>query len=104
LLNIIGVPHLAIDSTYAATYSGSSTEDLMRKALLAKPTTAVEDSSIILPDSQAVVQKAVDVLAAAGYPPRPIDPADYWSSGWPRLNPEPKLTDAPEDAGLQLPL
>lgn len=105
LLNIIGAPHLAPDSTYSATYSPSNAAEQMRlPLLLQQPAAAAALGSIIMPGSQAVVQQAVDTLTAAGYPPRPIEPADYWSSGWPRLNPEPKLTDTPEDAGLQLPL
>lgn len=103
LLNIIGAPHLATDSTHTATYSSSNTAEQMRLPLLQQQPAAAL-GSIIMPGSQAVVQQAVDTLTAAGYPPRPIDPADYWSSGWPRLNPEPKLTDTSEDAGLQLPL
>lgn len=103
LLNIIGAPHLAVDSTYAATYSRTDTADLMRSAL-PTPLPAPPSSNVVMPDSEAVVQAAVDVLRAAGHPPKPIDPADYWSSGWPRLNPAPKLTESPEDAGLQLPL
>jgi hypothetical protein len=62
------------------------------------------EGAMFLTDSPSLVQQAVDVLTAAGYPPRPVNPAEYWSSGWPRLNPEPKLTDTPEEAGLQLPL
>lgn len=100
LLNIIGAPHLAVDSTCAATYTGASTADLMR----GKPATTGPGGTVYLPDSPLLVRQAVEVLTAAGYPPRPINPAEYWSSGWPRLNPEPKLTDTPEEAGLQLPL
>lgn len=101
LLNIIGAPHLATDSTYAATYSHTKTADLIRSQVMQ---IAPPASTVVMPDSEAVVQQAVDVLRAAGYPPVPIDPTDYWSSGWPRMNPEPKLTESPEDAGLQLPL
>lgn len=99
LLNIVGAPQLGADSTYAATYSGSASTELMRISA-----SKAASGPVVLPDSDTVVQRAVDILTEEGYPPRPIDPADYWSSGWPRLNPEPKLTDAPDDAGLQLPL
>lgn len=93
LLNTIGAPHLAVDSTYAATYTRSP---------LPHP---VPSSPVVLPDSQAVVVGALRTLAqAGGQPPAPINPAGYWSSGWPRLDLQPKLTNHPEDAGLQLPL
>lgn len=108
LLNIIGAPHLAIDSTYAATYSTSNTAELLRKNSTSTSGTNTNSlhspGTLVLPDSKAVVQQAVQVLIAAGFAPKPINPTDYWSSGWPRLNPEPKLTDRPEEAGLQLPL
>lgn len=101
LLNIIGAPHLAVDSTYTATFSGSPSADVLRSNTAAG---ATESSPVVMPDSVALVRQAVNILTAAGYPPAPINPADYWSSGWPRLDPEPKLTDTPETAGLQLPL
>lgn len=103
LLNIIGAPHLAVDSTYVATYSCCSSADDMKAASLAT-VQPPETGPVVLPDSSGLVRQAVGVLTAAGYPPAPIGTAGYWSSGWPRLNPAPKLTDAPEEAGLQMPL
>ncbi|KAF8065849.1 hypothetical protein HT031_002909 [Scenedesmus sp. PABB004] len=93
LLNIIGAPHLAPDSTHVATYSG---------APLPPPRGA--GPSLVLPGSRALVASVVAGLAAAGHAPRALGPNSYWSSGWPRLDIAAKLTDAPEAAGLQLPL
>eukprot|EP00775_Hariotina_reticulata_P013388 gene13388-13515_t len=87
LLNVIGAPHLAIDSTFTATYSRSRMP-----------------APVVLPNSQAVVSAAVRRLRKQGAILSPINAASYWSSGWPRLDVQPKLTKYPEDAGLQLPL
>jgi len=50
------------------------------------------------------VYRAVHQLTKQGAALPNINPAGYWSSGWPRLDMQPKLTDYPEEAGLQLPL
>jgi hypothetical protein len=112
LLNIIGAPHLAVDSTYAATYSHTP-DDQLPSALdgaqlpvsgAALALRSAEQQQVVLSDSSRMVMDVAGRLTAAGWPPADIQPIDYWSSGYPRLNPGPKLTDRPELAGLQLPL
>lgn len=102
LLNIIGAPHLAADSTYKATYSPSTAADELRNAASAIWQTS--QPIRLLPGSKALVRQAAKVLEEAGYPPKSINPTDYWSSGWPRMSLEPKASHEPEEAGLQLPL
>lgn len=96
LLNIIGAPHLAVDSTYAATYTPQ---------LLPAGQPELQAAPIVLPGSAAAVAAAIARLREQGREP-PYVPSDgYWSSGWPRLDLQPKIQDVtPETAGLQLPL
>jgi hypothetical protein len=61
-------------------------------------------TAVVLPNSQAVVTAAIRRLRKQGAFLPPINAANYWSSGWPRLDLQPKLTKHPEEAGLQLPL
>ncbi|WIA37366.1 hypothetical protein OEZ86_014294 [Tetradesmus obliquus] len=99
LLNIIGAPHLAPDSTYVASYTRTLVPPTVMQASHLKPL-----GPLVLPDSAAMVDAAVAHLAAAGHHPPRLGPTNYWSSGWPRLDIEPKLTSYAEAAGLQLPL
>jgi hypothetical protein len=91
LLNIIGAPHLANDSTYATTYTRSRVSGGLAP-------------SLVLGDSSERVRAVLGAIDAAGGVPPRVAPDGYWSSGWPRLDVQPKLGDAPETAGLQLPL
>lgn len=101
LLNIIGAPHLAVDSTYIATYTPTTLPTSKTSGL----THAGNNSpGLVLPDSKALTVTVLKTLESAGFQQPSLDPIGYWSSGWPRLDTKPKLTDHPEVAGLQLPL
>lgn len=114
LLNIIGAPHLAVDSTYVATYTptplaasatpADTSAAAEAAATLTDPDEALEalqqaatphsvsTSPVVLPDSQVMVEGVIKTLTDAGFGLPAINPTGYWSSGWPRLDGEPKLT------------
>ncbi|GBF90355.1 green algal specific Aspartyl Asparaginyl beta-hydroxylase [Raphidocelis subcapitata] len=83
LLNIVGAPQLAEDSTYRASYSPRALKRYRTER------------------SEAVVREALEAQEAMGYTPVV---GGYWSSGQPYLDASSKSTRAPWSNGLQLPL